>query len=70
MKKIGLIALLGYCMLGMSGCFSLIDWEHNLNHLKVWNRKLNDCHRSVDRIFFDLDLDDPSSDLNFETPNT
>lgn len=70
MKKFAVFSVLALCAFSLSGCFSLIDWEHNLNHLKVWNRKLDDIHKSTDRIFFDLDLEDPSGDLNFETPNT
>ena len=53
-----------------SGCFSLIDWEHNLNHFKVWNEDLDNVHRDIDYMFFNYDWGDPTRDLGFETPNT
>jgi hypothetical protein len=70
MKKLAAIAMLALCASGLSGCFSLIDMEHNLNQLRVWNNGLSDAHRSLDRFVFDYDWDDPSSSIGYETPNT
>lgn len=70
MKSILTVALLLAGTSALSGCFSLVDWEHNLNHLKVWNQDLDNIHRDIDRFFFNYDWDDPTRDLGFETPNT
>ncbi len=70
LKKLFFGLLLLVSSFGLSGCFSLVDWEHNLNHIKVWNSDLDNMHRSIDRYFFNYDWDDPNQDLNFETPNT
>ena len=70
MKRIIILALLAFCATTATGCFSLVDWEHNNNHLKVWNKELDDMHRDIDYFFFDYDWNDPSQDLNFETDNT
>jgi hypothetical protein len=70
MKKLAAFALLAIAAVGFSGCFSLVDWEHNKNQLRVWNNGLDSAHRSIDRFFFDYDWDDPSQGLTYETPNT
>lgn len=70
MRKI--LVLLALVVAGsfMSGCFSFVDWEHNLNHLRSWNEDLDRMHRTIDRYIFNFDYEDPSRDIHYETPNT
>ncbi|NUQ34878.1 MAG: hypothetical protein HUU29_08055 [Planctomycetaceae bacterium] len=70
MKKFVLALLLAFGALGTSGCFSIIDWEHNLNHLRIWNNNLDNMHRDIDYFFFDYDWNDPTGNTGFESPNT
>lgn len=70
MKKVIALCLMVCATAGLSGCFSLVDWEHNKNHMRVFNSNLNDMHRSIDRFFFDYDWDDPTRSFSYETPNT
>lgn len=70
MRNVTAILLLVVGAFGLSGCFSFVDWEHNLNHLKAWNEDLDDMHRTTDRIFFNFDYEDPSRDIEYESPNT
>ena len=70
MRKSLAVILLMFVASTMSGCFSFVDWEHNLNHLRAWNEDLDRMHRSFDSIFFNYDYDDPSRDIGYESPNT
>lgn len=63
MKKIAALALLAVSTLGLSGCFSFVDMEHNANHFAAWDNQLNEAHRSIDRFFFDYDWDDPANGI-------
>jgi len=70
MKKILTLALLATATLGLSGCFSIIDWEHNRNHFRAWNNGLDRAHNTIDRIFFDYDWEDPTGGYGYTTPNS
>lgn len=70
MRKALAAVMLGVLALTTGGCFSFVDWEHNLNHLRSWNEDLDRAHRTFDRIFFNYDYEDPSRDIEYETPNT
>jgi hypothetical protein len=70
MRKSVAVLLLVFASTCLTGCFSFVDWNHNLNHLRAWNQDLDRAHRSIDRIFFNLDYDDPSRDILYESPNT
>lgn len=70
MRKIAPLLLLAIAGVMLSGCFSFVDWKHNLNHLRAWNEDLDRMHRTFDRFFFNYDYDDPSRDIEYESPNT
>lgn len=70
MRNTMAVLLLAVVSLGLSGCFSFVDWQHNLNHFRAWNEDLDRMHRSIDRFFFNYDYDDPSRDIEYESPNT
>ena len=64
------VLLLVFVASSLSGCFSFVDWTHNLNHLRAWNEDLDNMHRTFDRFVFNYDYDDPSRDIEYESPNT
>lgn len=70
MRKFAAVMLLVVAGLSVGGCFSFVDWTHNLNHLRAWNQDLDRMHRTMDRFFFNYDYDDPSLDIEYESPNT
>ncbi len=70
MRKTVAVLLLVFVASSLSGCFSFVDWTHNLNHFRAWGEDLDRAHRSVDRIFLNYDYDDPSRDILYEAPNT
>jgi hypothetical protein len=70
MRKSIAVLVLVFVATAMSGCFSFVDWTHNLNHLRAWNEDLDRMHRSFDRFFFNYDYDDPSRNILYEGPNT
>lgn len=70
MRKPIAVLLLVLVATTLTGCFSFVDWNHNLNHLRAWNEDLDRMHRTFDRFFFNYDYDDPSRDILYESPNT
>jgi hypothetical protein len=70
MRKVIPVLLLVFIGSCLSGCFSFVDWTHNLNHLRAWNEDLDRMHRTLDRFMFNYDYDDPSRDIEYEGPNT
>lgn len=70
MRKSLIVLSLVFLGTSLSGCFSFVDWEHNLNHLRAWNEDLESMHHSFDRYFFNYDYEDPSRDIQYETSNT
>jgi hypothetical protein len=70
MRKSVAVLLLVMAAMSVSGCFSFVNWHHNLNHLRAWNEDLDRAHRTFDRFFMSLDYDDPSRDIAYEAPNT
>lgn len=64
------ITLLAIASLLVSGCFSFVEWTHNLNQLRAWNEELNRMNRTTDRSIFNYDYDDPSRDIEYERPDT
>jgi hypothetical protein len=70
MRKSVAVLLLVMAATCLSGCFSFVDWNHNLNHLRAWNQDLDRAHRTFDRFFMNLDYDDPSRNIVYEAPNT
>lgn len=70
MRKFVAVLLLMFVGVSVGGCFSFVDWTHNLNHLRSWNEDLDRMHRSMDRFFFNYDYDDPSRDIEYEGSNT
>lgn len=70
MKKLFALALLATATAGLSGCFSVIDWEHNKNHMRAWNHGFSRAHSTIDRFFFDYDWDDPTRSYDYSTPNS
>lgn len=69
MKKLIALSIVALGCSSLSGCFSLVDWDHNLNHLIAWNNQLDDVHTTFDYYFLDYDQDDPSRMYNYESPN-
>ena len=70
MRKLLLLVIVAIATSFTTGCFSFVDWEHNLNHLKAWNEDLDRIHRTIDRYIFNYDYEDPSRDIEYESPNT
>lgn len=70
MRKLLLLAIIAIGTSFTTGCFSFVDWQHNLNHLRAWNEDLDRMHRTIDRYIFNYDYDDPSRDIRYESPNT
>ncbi len=63
-KRIILALLVVVCLFAFTGCFSFVDWTHNKNHLRSWDKKVSSLHKSFDRFFLDYDWDDTSINLD------
>jgi hypothetical protein len=59
-RKLLTLCLAALLMVGVSGCFSFVDWTHNKRHFQSWDNKLRSFHKSFDRFFMDYDWDDPT----------
>ncbi|MCA8939595.1 MAG: hypothetical protein KDB07_07300 [Planctomycetes bacterium] len=70
MKKLSALALLALCAIGFTGCFSLVDMEHNKNILRSWNKDLGEAGQTIDRYFFNYDKHDPDGGYGYVSPNT
>ena len=68
--KYALVPALLLASFTTTGCFSFVDWTHNLNQLRAWNEDLDSMHRTGDRFVFNYDYDDPSRSIEYEGPNT
>lgn len=56
MKRLMMALFFGALLAATPGCFTL-NWAHNRRHLRKFIDQVEEVHRDIDRIVFDLDPD-------------